>query len=111
MANSAPAKNQKAKKKPLTKTQLQALLAERSGLSKKQVAEVLDDLSDVAQEQLRSVGTFTVPKITKLVTVHKKATPEREGIDPFTKQPKTFKAKPARTVVKARVLKGIKDAV
>jgi nucleoid DNA-binding protein len=37
--------------------------------------------------------------------------PEREGINPFTKEKTTFKAKPARTVVKPRPLKALKDAV
>jgi nucleoid DNA-binding protein len=49
--------------------------------------------------------------LLKLTTVRKPATPEREGINPFTKEKTTFKAKPARTVVKPRPLKALKDAV
>jgi nucleoid DNA-binding protein len=43
--------------------------------------------------------------------VVKPATPEREGINPFTKEPTIFKAKPARKVVKAHPLKALKDAI
>jgi len=39
------------------------------------------------------------------------ATKERKGINPFTKEPTVFKAKPARKVVKGRPVKAAKDAV
>ena len=37
------------------------------------------------------------------------ARPAREGINPFTKEPCTFKAKPASKTVKAFALKKLKD--
>jgi hypothetical protein len=43
--------------------------------------------------------------------VKKPATNERKGINPFTKDPTVFKAKPARKVVKARPVKAVKDAI
>ena len=46
-----------------------------------------------------------------MVVVTKPATPERQGINPFTKEPTVFKAKPARTVVKVRPLKKLKAMV
>jgi len=46
------------------------------------------------------------------VTVQRKpATKARKGINPFTKEPTIFKAKPARNVVKVRPMKGLKDLV
>ena len=54
-------------------------------------------------------GTFNLPGLLKVATVRKKATKARKGINPFTKEPCIFKAKPARTVVKVRALKGLKD--
>jgi hypothetical protein len=36
---------------------------------------------------------------------------DKKGINPFTKEPMTFKAKPARSVVKVLPLKGLKDMV
>jgi hypothetical protein len=38
-------------------------------------------------------------------------TKERKGINPFTKEPTIFKAKPARNVIKGRPVKAVKDAV
>jgi DNA-binding protein HU-beta len=52
-----------------------------------------------------------IPGLLKLTSVTKPAVPEREGINPFTKEPTVFKAKPARTVIKPRPLKALKDAV
>ena len=41
----------------------------------------------------------------------KPATKARKGINPFTKEPTMFKAKPARKIIKARPVKATKDAV
>jgi hypothetical protein len=46
------------------------------------------------------------------ITVKRKpATKERQGINPFTKEPMTIKAKPARNVVRVRPLRGLKEMV
>ena len=52
---------------------------------------------------------FTIPGLCKISVQHKPAVPERQGINPFTKEETTFKAKPARNVVKVRPLKNLKD--
>jgi len=44
----------------------------------------------------------------KIIVINKPATPERKGINPFTKQEQIFKAKPARRVVKIRALKALR---
>ena len=49
--------------------------------------------------------------MAKMKVVKKPATKARQGINPFTKEPTVFKAKPARKLVKIRALKGLKDAV
>jgi DNA-binding protein HU-beta len=54
---------------------------------------------------------FFVPGFAKFVIIRKPATKARKGIDPFTKEPTIFKAKPARKVIRARPVKAIKDAV
>jgi hypothetical protein len=46
-----------------------------------------------------------------MVVVKKPATKERKGINPFTKEPTVFKAKPVRKIVKGRPVKAAKDAV
>jgi hypothetical protein len=45
------------------------------------------------------------------VVIKKPAPKERKGINPFTKEPTVFKAKPARKVLKARPVKAAKDAL
>ena len=53
----------------------------------------------------------TIHGLCKIVVQHKPATKERQGVNPFTGEPTTFKAKPARNVVKVRPLKKLKDMV
>jgi DNA-binding protein HU-beta len=95
----------------MTKSEFVNAIAERSGLNKKQAATVLDAVSEVVTTQLKSSGEVTIPGLIRLSVSTKEATPEREGINPFTKEPTVFKAKPARKVVKARPMKALKDAV
>jgi nucleoid DNA-binding protein len=52
-----------------------------------------------------------VPGFAKFVVIKKPATKQRTGINPFTKEPTVFKAKPARKVIRARPVKAVKDAV
>ena len=56
-------------------------------------------------------GVFSIPGFAKMVVIKKPATKARKGINPFTKEPMVFKAKPARKIVRARPLKAVKDAV
>ena len=100
-----------ATKQRLSKTELIAELANESGLEKKQVNAVLEALNNIVYKELKADREVTIPGLLKLTSVRKPAVPEREGINPFTKEPTTFKAKPARTVIKPRPLKALKDAV
>jgi nucleoid DNA-binding protein len=102
-------------KDPFTKTQLLATLAENTGLPKKEVASVLDELSTVMNRHLkkRAAGQFTLPGLLKVVTVRKPATKAKKNVpNPF--KPGEFmdvKAKPARTIVKVRPLARLKSFV
>ena len=100
-------------KKKLSKSQFVAMVAEKSGLNKKQAATALEAVNEVVKNQLgkKGPGEVTIPGLLKVLVIVKPATPAREGISPFTKQPTIFKAKPARKVVKARPVKALKDAV
>ena len=105
-----------ANDKPLTKTEIFNRLAEDTGLTKKQVADVFDSLTGIISAELgkgdKTVAKqFTIPGICKIVTKFKPATEEHEGINPFTKEPTTIKAKPASQQIKLRPLKGLKDLV
>ncbi len=54
-------------------------------------------------------GLFTVPGLMKITLKKKPATKARVGVNPFTGEQMTFKAKPARNVVRIRPLKALKD--
>jgi nucleoid DNA-binding protein len=97
--------------KGMTKSEFIAELAEKSGLQKKDVNSVLDALNTLAVQELQKNGEMTLPGLVKLRAVHKPATAEKPGINPFTKQPITVKAKPASTAVKASVVKALKDSI
>ena len=94
-----------------TKSDILAAISKDTGLSKKQVSGVFDSLGTVIKKSLKGSGLFTLPGLAKMKVVKKPATPAREGINPFTKQPTTFKAKPASKKVRVLPLKGLKGFV
>ena len=89
--------------KPLSKSQIAAALAEKAGIPKKQSAEILDLLAELAYKNAKN--TFTLPGIGKLVLVNRKA---RIGRNPMTGAEIKI---PAKKVVKFRVAKAAKDAI
>jgi len=89
----------------MTKSQLLATLSEGTGLSKKDVDAVLDGLANLAYKEVKKGGEFVVPGFGKLVKVNRKA---RMGRNPATGQQIKI---PAKTVVKFRLAKAVKDAV
>ena len=103
----------KAAGKPPTKSEVYAKLADATGLSKRDVSAVFDALSDQVRKSLGKGGpkVFTIHGLCKITVTHKPATKEKEGINPFTKEPMIIKAKPARNVVKVRPLKQLKEMV
>jgi nucleoid DNA-binding protein len=103
----------KSVKEKYTKGQILSELADKTGLSKKDVGGLFDELTGLIERHIskKGIGEFTLPGLLKITTVHKKAQKARKGINPFTGQETTFKAKPARTVVKVRPLKKLKAMV
>jgi nucleoid DNA-binding protein len=99
--------------KPLTKVQIFSNIAETTGLSKKQVAEVFEALKVEISNAIgkKGVGTFVVPDLAKIVRVQKKALPKRQVRNPQTGEMKWADPKPASTSVKVRPLKKLKDMV
>ena len=97
----------------MNKSQFVAALAEKSGLDKKQAAAALDTVNLLVAQQLgkQGPGEVLIPGLLKLNIVDKPATPKHEGVNPFTKEPMTYKAKPARRVIRVRTLKALKDAI
>jgi nucleoid DNA-binding protein len=99
--------------KVLTKSQIIQTIADahKEKLARKDVAGVLESLSVVGYKELKKNGIFVLPGFAKFVVIKKPATKERQGINPFTKEPITIKAKPARKVLKARPVKAAKDSL
>lgn len=99
--------------KPLNKAQVIELIAERVDLPRKIVEAVFVNLFDIAVAHLRrrGPGEFTLPNIAKMHIVNKPATKARKGINPFNGEPITFAAKPARSVIRIKPLKKIKDGI
>ena len=95
----------------MSKSQLIEKIATTTEVSKKEVKGVMEALVDVGHKELKKNGIFLLPGFAKLVVIKKPATKARKGINPFTKEPTVFKAKPARKVVRARPVKAAKDAV
>ena len=89
--------------KPLTKTQLATLIAEKHELTKKQATEILDNLAELAYKHAKN--SFTLPGIGKLEVVNRKA---RMGRNPQTGE--SIKI-PAKKTLKFKISKACKDAV
>jgi DNA-binding protein HU-beta len=89
--------------KALSKSQVAAAIAEKNSLTKKQAAEILDSVAELAYKQAKN--TFTLPGLGKLVLVNRKA---RIGRNPATGEQINI---PAKRVVKFRVAKAAKDAI
>ena len=105
------AKAPTAVKARMTKTQILNSISESTGLSKKDVGNVIDELSGVIERHIkkRAVGEFVLPGLLKIKTVKKPARKARKGVNPFTGEEMMFKAKPASTTVKVSALKKLKD--
>jgi nucleoid DNA-binding protein len=97
--------------KVLTKSEVIKNIAWTTQLHRKQVKHVFEALTDLIGKSVgkKGPGKFVVPGLLKIVVVQKPATKAHKGINPFTKQEKMFKAKPARRVIKVRASKTLKD--
>ena len=102
-------------KKPPTKTEIYASIAEATGVAKKDVGAVFDALADEVSKAVskKGAGQFTIPGLAKIVVQHKPAQPARKGVpNPFKPgELMDVAAKPAKNVVKVRALKKLKDMV
>ena len=98
--------------KVMTKSELLQEVADQfPDKTRKDIKEVLEVFTKIGHHELKKTGTFLVPGFAKFVVIKKPATKAHKGINPFTKEPTVFKAKPARKVLKARTLKATKDAI
>ncbi len=104
-----------AAKKAPTKTEILNSIAEQTDLTKKDVAAVLEALSNDIGKALgkRGPGAFSIPGLCKILVQRKPATKAKKGVpNPFRPgELMDVAAKPARNVVKIRPLKNLKDMV
>ncbi len=96
-----------------TKTQILNTISESTGLSKKEVGLVLDELGELIERHIkkRGVGEFTLPGLLKIKTVKKPARPARKNVpNPFKPgELMDIPKKPASTRVKVLPLKKLKE--
>ncbi len=109
----APKKATAAVTTKLSKSQVLTTIAEATELNRKQVSAVFDELESLVARSIgkKGLGEFTLPGLLKITTVKKPARKARKGINPFTGEETTFKAKPASIAVKVRPLKKLKAFV
>jgi nucleoid DNA-binding protein len=102
-----------ARPKPANRAVVYSTLAETTGLGKEEVAAVFSALGALIAKELgkKGPGQFVLPGLLKLKVVRKPATKARPGTNPFTGEPMTIQAKPARNVVRALPLKALKEMV
>ena len=103
-----------AKPKSPNKSQIFSEIAEKTELSRKQVASVFDELGSVIKSSLgrKGPGVFVVPGLMKITVTKKPATKAGTRPNPFKPgEMMEVKARPARNVVKVRPLKNLKGFV
>jgi len=89
----------------MTQTEIIGALADKTGMTKAQAKDFFNEMAELAKSEVKKNGEFTIPGFGKLVKAHRKA---REGRNPATGQPIKI---PAKTTVKFRVGKAMKDSV
>ena len=89
----------------MTKSAMLSALADKTGMSKKEVGGFMDAVTTMAYQEVKKSGVFVLPGLGKLVKVHRAA---RMGRNPATGASIQI---PAKTVVKFRVAKAAKEAV
>jgi nucleoid DNA-binding protein len=112
VARKAAPKAPQSIKTVLTKSALVAHLAEAAQVAAKDARALLAALEDTMRVSISKKGprTFLLPGLLKITVTSVAAKPARKGINPFTGEPTTFKAKPATVKVKVRPMKKLKDA-
>jgi DNA-binding protein HU-beta len=79
--------------------------AEKTGMKRAQIKEFFEELANLAMREVKTNGEFVLPGFGKLVLSERKA---REGRNPQTGE--TIQI-PAKTTLKFRVGKSMKDTV
>ena len=86
-------------------------VAVKSGLKSKDTKAIITSYLELAAGDIKKNGQFKIAGMLNLKLKKKPATPARKGVNPFTKEPCVFKAKPASKTVRAYAMKKLKDMV
>lgn len=95
----------KAVKKRMSQSEVVNHFAEKFEMKRAQAKEIFDELAELAGREVKRNGEFVLPGFGKLVLSQRKA---RDGRNPATGE--TIKI-PAKTTLKFRLGKAIKDTV
>ncbi len=96
--------------KPPTKGEVYRAVADKTGLTRKQVVEVCDHLTNVMVKSVKRHGTFSLLGLMKMTLVKKPAVRGGKMVrNPFTGEMVKQKPKPASRTVRVRPLKAVKD--
>merc|ERR1711862_24724 len=95
----------------MTATAVYQSVAETTGLKSKDVKAAVEAIMGVASGELKKNGSFKLAGMLNMKLKKKPATPARKGVNPFTKEPCVFKAKPASKTVRALPMKKFKALV
>merc|ERR1712224_103677 len=93
----------------MTQTGVFQSVAETTGLKTKDVKGVVEAYMGVAAAQVKKSGSFKVAGMLNMKLKNKPATKARKGVNPFTKEPCVFKAKPASKTVRCLAMKKLKE--
>merc|ERR1711909_96871 len=88
-----------------------AAVAESTELKPKQVKAVITSYMELAASELKKNGAFKIGGVLNMKLKKKPAKPARKGVNPFTKEPCVFKAKPASKTVRCLPMKKLKEMI
>ena len=100
-----PMSSKPAGKKRMSQSEVVNHFAEKFDMKRAQVKELFEELANLASREVKENGEFQLPGFGKMVLSERKA---REGRNPQTGE--TIQI-PAKTALKFRLSKGIKDSV
>merc|ERR1711933_60638 len=88
-----------------------AAVAASNELKPKVVRSIITGYMELAASELKKNGSFKIAGLLNMKLKKKPARPARKGVNPFTKEPCVFKAKPASKTVRCLPMKKLKEMI
>merc|ERR1711939_749172 len=86
-------------------------VADSTELKPKQVKAVVTAYLELAAGELKKNGKFKLGGLLNMKLKKRPARPAKKGVNPFTKEPCVFKAKPASKTVRCLPMKKLKEMI